>query len=295
VKRPAIHFSAADPIPTFSGLVHYLASHFTEEEGTARKIIAAVYRDPAVCLRLLRLANSPYYGYQGRVGDPARAAEVIGPAALQAMTMGAPVFSEWERERAPQAVAEVWAHSYLTAMCARFIAESMKNVVNPLLDPPQIQAAALLHDLGKLLFLTRKPREYAALLKGAPNDAALEAEERGGFGVSHGEAGRLAAEGWDLPPLFSAAAAFVGRKGVARSGIRLSLEMIDTAHDLVLTGGARDAPGWIPRPVLDQAVQRLRKGSEGAVAFYRALCGPPGSIEEIEKTGIPKERDVLWR
>ena len=121
MKRPAIHFSAADPIPTFAGLVHYLASHFVEEESTTRKIVAAVYRDPAVCARLLRLANSPYYGYQGRVGDPARAAEVIGPAALQAMTMGAPVFAVWERERAPQAVAEVWAHSYLTAPLHRLV------------------------------------------------------------------------------------------------------------------------------------------------------------------------------
>ncbi|MCP5006301.1 MAG: HDOD domain-containing protein, partial [Planctomycetes bacterium] len=53
----------------------------------------------------------------------------------------------------------IWFHSYYTALCSKYLGSKFE----PLLDPNEIWTAALLHDVGKLIYLKLFPDHYKAL------------------------------------------------------------------------------------------------------------------------------------
>jgi putative nucleotidyltransferase with HDIG domain len=86
-----------------------------------------------------------------------------------------------------------WRHSIATALCAELLARRLRTCEEFAFT------AGLLHDIGRLVLVTRFPKEYAAALKHrAKNDGYLIDSERAVLGIDHITAGHALAQHWNF-------------------------------------------------------------------------------------------------
>jgi putative nucleotidyltransferase with HDIG domain len=159
-----------------------------------------VAQDPAITARVLRLANSGYYGLREQVTHPEQAATVIGARALRNVAMQVSVLQRYEHLRSiPDFdLDELWAHSLLTARLSQAIAELCYARTG--VAPEDFYACGLLHDIGKVVMLEGLDDAYVECLRYArlTGTSWHQAEERI-LGFTHIEVGSLLAQQWQLP------------------------------------------------------------------------------------------------
>ena len=165
-------------------------------------LLACLHSEPALSARVLKVANSPYYGMAGRVGTVDFALRVLGLAAVRGIA-AAGCLDRALPPRAGQAFdpARFRLHS-LAVACA---AQQLSRALNADIDGEAFMAG-LLHDIGLLLMARAHPAAMATFAPpaGLAEGAAL-ALERAHFGVDHAACAGLLVEAWQLPPWLRAA------------------------------------------------------------------------------------------
>lgn len=153
----------------------------------------AIEADPVITARVLRLANSAYFGFRRRVEAIGEAVVVVGFRSvrnLAACVAVAPVFA---REDGLLDRVALWRHSCGVAEASRLIA------VHQSADDGAAYVCGLLHDVGQLVLSELLGGPYADAARGAAREGrCLEEVERDAFGVDHGWAGGVLAERWSL-------------------------------------------------------------------------------------------------
>jgi putative nucleotidyltransferase with HDIG domain len=192
-------------VPTIPVLLARILAVVGADRSSTRELVEVMQRDQALTGRVLRLANSGFFGFSREVSTLARAVMILGFGTVRSLALGVKV---WETliGRASVPLTELWQHSALVGAASRLIAQRTRAA-----DPEEVFTAGLLHDIGRVVLALRFPGEYAALLEAAPEldgtPAPLEARERAVFGIDHSQAGAWLAESWKLPPVISEAAA----------------------------------------------------------------------------------------
>ncbi len=156
--------------------------------------------DPAITARVLRLANSPFYGLREPVTSAERAVTVIGARALRNVAMQCSIVRRYEhlRDIPDFDLDELWRHLVLTAQLAQSIGAAARQRSE--LAPDDLYACGLLHDVGKVVILDALTDEYLECIRIARRTGSqLHDAERRVFGFSHVEVGALLAAQWQLP------------------------------------------------------------------------------------------------
>jgi HD-like signal output (HDOD) protein len=261
--------AANRPLPTLPAVVARLLALYATEEHQAEDVAAALETDPALAGRVLRLANSAYYGFVGRVDTVQRAVVLLGKVTVQAVALAASLLRAWRGRALPPAVEEIWVHSYLCGVGCRYLGRLLpRSAVR--ISPDALFLGGLLHDVGKLLFLTEDPGGYAEDLEAAESDAALRLREVERFGRDHEEAGAELLEAWNLPSWLSAVVRY-GNDGDLRAEFRAPQEVLAASHAAVR--GEPSAHHRLITPDLAAALaERLEAARPEAEEFYRAIA-----------------------
>jgi putative nucleotidyltransferase with HDIG domain len=125
----------------------------------------------------------------------------------------------------PEQFDRFWYHAFHTALSAKAICRSLARSV----DPEQLHVAALLHDVGKLVYLKFFPEPYQELSRHCLSqaDMMVDAEEQLGL-TSHVELGTTLADRWSMPSAVKQACAFHELRDLKR----LNDERADNADEL---------------------------------------------------------------
>ncbi len=184
-----------EPIP-MSGTK--LANLVADPESTLESITEVVGLDQALAGRALRAANSAASAARSTITTVKEAVVRLGRSTMLTLGFGTKV-----RQQLQQAVPEfglaenmLWRHSVAAALAA----ESMGSLCQVQI-PPESYAAALLHDIGKLVlarFLDPDLLSYLERAQREGRDSPLEAEMEI-LEVNHAELGALIARHWGLP------------------------------------------------------------------------------------------------
>ena len=157
------------------------------------KVIA---KDPALSARLLRIVNSPFYGFQAKIDTISRAIAVIGIADLTNLIIATTVVDRFGK--IPGELIDMtsfWMRSIQTAVIARLLAKH-----SAVLHTERLFLAGLLHDLGSLVLSQKMPELYHRVLLAADHDRRLQAGfEQELIGFTHAEVGRELLKSWGLP------------------------------------------------------------------------------------------------
>ena len=172
-----------------------------DPKASTRDFERVIAQDAALASKVLRMANSPYYGGNGRITSISRAIAVLGLNAIRTIVMSlsfhAMVHARNRKSRFNRQ--EYWRHSLATAIAGRVLARLKRSKWDD-----EIFLAGLLHDIGKLIadqFLPDDMEVFisrtAQITSGTPEDL-LHLESKV-LGASHVELGSYAAQKWNLP------------------------------------------------------------------------------------------------
>jgi HD-like signal output (HDOD) protein len=186
-------------LPTLPAVMQKLSALLEDPDAGARDIGQLVAEDVALTAKVLKIANSAYYGLRERCLAPQQAASILGMKVLRNVVMQAAVTKQYDHMKGLAFdIDGVWRHSILTAHCCQFLGRKCHNSVG--LAPDELYICGLLHDLGQVVLLDGLGQEYIEVVEHA-RDSALElhvAEEQQ-LGFAHSDVGALLVQQWGLP------------------------------------------------------------------------------------------------
>jgi putative nucleotidyltransferase with HDIG domain len=161
-------------------------------------IAAEMERDAALTTKILRLVNSAQFGIQRKIVSPEEAIQILGVAFVRDLVLAIQTFTNFQKSPANYAVpSTVWEQSIRTSCAARKLGRAL-GFSDTVCE--QAFLAGLLHDVGKLILITKAHEDYKSLLDYASRFqlSASEAERRL-FGVTHAQLGAYLLALWGLP------------------------------------------------------------------------------------------------
>ena len=176
-----------------------IARMVDDPNSSATDIGREISHDAALTARLLRIANSPLFGQQGKIATISRAITVLGIRQVRDLTVGITAVRTFDGVgNELVTMATFWRHSVLCAVAADQIAAQRGGRRG---DTPFV--AGLLHDIGQLVIFNRVPdlaRQALLASADAVHDLDLYLCERNVMGFDHGTVGIALARSWGLPP-----------------------------------------------------------------------------------------------
>ena len=189
---------AVNDLPALPQVVVQVIKLTEDPDSTAQDINYVLNQDQAITAKVLKMANSAFYGFPRRIGSVTDAIIMLGFRTLRSIVMAASVSDILNKEIEGYALeyGELWRHSQCTAMAARLIARKSKFAFLDL-----AYTAALLHDIGKVILnnIMKETYREVVTLVSEDNISFIEAENKI-LGFNHAEVGARVAEKWNLPP-----------------------------------------------------------------------------------------------
>jgi HD-like signal output (HDOD) protein len=195
---PAALIAGDDDMGSFPEVYFELQKALDNPGNSDAYIADIIGRDPSLTARLLKLANSPLYGFASRVDSLARGVMMVGARELIHLSLGLSVISKF-KDIPPGLlnVRQLWEHAVGCAVFARLLAAQAEK-----LSMDRLFVAGLTHDLGLLAMLKKIPRHMAWIMKTVRTERLpLYAAERRLLGYDHAELGQAMMQKWRLPPV----------------------------------------------------------------------------------------------
>lgn len=190
-------------LPSLPAAVTELLTSFDNEDVDIAAIVRLISRDQGLAARVLRVANSSFYGLQSKVASINEAVVVIGFRAVRSMVLAVGVTGLFKVDKCPGFdLRSYLRHGVGVALVARALASHHGR------NPEMAFTGGILHDLGQLALAANFPGELsAALAYREQHDCPLVVAERDLLGIDHAAIGGILAENWSFPDTLRAALA----------------------------------------------------------------------------------------
>lgn len=173
-----------------------------DPDSSIADIAKVVSQDPSFTVRLLRVANSPFYGFSSTIDTVSKAVSVIGTGQIRNLALATAVarsFAGLPNDLV--SMENFWHHSLYCALVARILA---KRVKARRCDADAVFTAGLLHDIGELVIFNRLPeqaKEALLMVLDSADEFPVYQAERQAIGFDHADVGGELARQWHLPPM----------------------------------------------------------------------------------------------
>ena len=180
------------PLPT---IVQRILAVTESPDSSADDVAKVLSGDPAIAAKILRVANSPFYGMSRQVTQVSRAVVMLGSVAVRNLVLGI-----CARDAFPSPVphapehAILWRHSIGVGSASDLIARELG-----LKPSEEAFVAGLLHDIGQLAMAILQPETLRAVFQEQGRGVRFLTLERQHFGIDHTEAGCKILAQWGLP------------------------------------------------------------------------------------------------
>jgi len=181
-------------LPTvYSSLMNVLA----DPKSTIQDIASILSCDQASTTKVLKVVNSPFYGFSGQIDTISRAVVILGFNEIYNLILSTYLMDFFTKKDAVLEFRPVdfWGHSMAVGIATRLIGQKVE-----LPGQENFFVSGVLHDIGKLVFFEFSEDQFAtALAHSKENRQSLQAAELEVFGIDHPEVGALLAEKWRFP------------------------------------------------------------------------------------------------
>jgi diguanylate cyclase (GGDEF)-like protein len=165
------------------------------DDYTFKDLAAIVESDPALVVKILKIANSSYYGSGRKVTNIETALSVLGSNAVKNIALSFVIMKDITSSKNDYFDLDMfWRRAITAAVAAELVAELVG------LQSQDIFVSALLQDIGVIIFQTSLPTEYSAVMKeNVTGQEPLHEIENRYFGFNHHELGAELLSNWHLP------------------------------------------------------------------------------------------------
>jgi putative nucleotidyltransferase with HDIG domain len=187
-------------LPSLPAVVVRVMQSLNNPKTSASDLNQIISSDQALAAKLLRLVNSPYYGFPRRITTITHAVVILGQNTVRNLTLSLGVSGVFDGHTSYQSLDReaFWAHSMAVAVASQVIAKRRRLSVK---QTEEVFVGGLLHDLGKLFLDQFFPDQYAITIKLAHQaNISIWDAEKSAIGIGHIVVGKRIAERWALPP-----------------------------------------------------------------------------------------------
>jgi len=212
-----------DPKTLVSGFVHLaslpdihlrISAILETADFSTEKLGQMIGRDPALSARLLKIVNSPFYGFPSTIDTLSRAVTLIGSRDLNDIILATSVTRLFRG--IPNNLVDMdsfWRHSIYAAAAARELSAYLPQGES---GRERCFLIGLLHDIGSLLIYNKLPElAREALLRSRYNRIELRQAELEVIGFDHAQVGAELLRAWRLPANLITAVEFHHQPGLA--------------------------------------------------------------------------------
>jgi HD-like signal output (HDOD) protein len=166
-----------------------------DPDHTRDQVAEILSYDPSLSARVLRIANSSYYGFPREIESVASAVGIIGEIDLRNLVLATSVAGSMNAlSYRGVNIDDFWLHSLRCGITARLIAKGIGGF-----SPETLFLAGILHDLGILVIYQHDATLAAAISRQIDQQHQLRDQaERELLGFDHAEVGALLLEAWGL-------------------------------------------------------------------------------------------------
>jgi putative nucleotidyltransferase with HDIG domain len=186
-------------LPTLPTVIDRITRLLQNPQTSAEEIGKAITVDQALASKVLKLVNSAFYGFPGKIGTITHSVVILGFSTVKNVVLTASIFDIFHRKGSPLGsfdIEQFWKHSIATGAASQAIAKHIGFE-----QKETCFIAGLLHDIGKLILCHHMPAEFARIVNNAAAKEILFYEsERELFDLTHCEVGDILTRKWNLPP-----------------------------------------------------------------------------------------------
>ncbi len=168
-----------------------------DEKSSARDLANVLMKDPALAAKMLRLANSPYFGAGRQITSITQAVMILGLRATTALALSASIYDLTGKWQSSIERVRFWRHSLSVAITAREIATLCRYEC-----AEEAFVCGLLHDIGLLVLEKSFPDRFARIWQQAQSGENIIVVEEHHWGTNHARIGQFLLEQWQLPTSF---------------------------------------------------------------------------------------------
>lgn len=167
-----------------------------DDAASADRIAKVVSTDMSLAAKLIKLVNSPLYGFSQTIDSISRAVALVGAKELSTLALGISAINYFKD--IPSELIDMqtfWRHSITCGIFAKILAGTQTG-----LSPERFFIAGLLHDVGRLILFKKLP--YAsteAMLFSRENSIPLVEAELSVMEFTHTDVSTPLLQSWKFP------------------------------------------------------------------------------------------------
>jgi HD-like signal output (HDOD) protein len=185
-------------IPTLPVIIEKITRLLQNPQTSAEEIGKAITTDQALASKVLKLVNSAFYGFPGKISTITHAVVILGFSTVKNVVLTASIFDAFSKRISLSQnfdMQKFWLHSIACGAASQCIAKHIGFGAKE-----ECFIAGLIHDVGKILMCNYLPEEFEAVVQNRMLKNCLFFEsEKEVLHITHQELGGIIAERWNLP------------------------------------------------------------------------------------------------
>ncbi len=192
-----INLECIDSLPTLPTAFMRVSELLNDPTVTAKKLAEVIETDQAIAMKLLKIVNSPFFGFSRKIMTVQDAVVLLGFNATRNTVMTISVIRTLRDHSSDVEdfdMSAFWKHAITTGIVSRFLARKTQ------VDPEKAFVAGIVHDIGKIILEQYFKEEMQKVLQLVRSkkisfyQAELEV-----YKGTHCDLGSYLADKWNLP------------------------------------------------------------------------------------------------
>lgn len=183
----------------YSGMSLEIIRVVSDDQVDMTDMVAAINKSPAIAARILRCANSAYYGQRSQISTVREAIiRVLGLSITRGLALAMAMSSDFETDKVHNFnERRYWFNAVTTANIAQGLSHYVVPDDRP--APATAYTAGLIYNIGIQALVHCFPEIMNRIF--AQASASLKEQTFAEIGLDHHEASALLAQNWDLPDI----------------------------------------------------------------------------------------------
>ena len=181
-------------LPAMPKAALHILSVIEDPRTTATRLERAVAMDQALTAKILRIANSPFYGAVRDIKTVSEAIVRLGYVTIRNWTLVTATKSVFLGAGAGLLFQKIWRQSVLSAMASQLVAQSIRRA-----EPEMVFVGGLMQNIGQLVLARSHPELFHQVVSvSAEEGLPYHVVEQELLGFDHGDLGALLIKEWNL-------------------------------------------------------------------------------------------------
>lgn len=234
----------------------------------AEELGRAIKTDQVLAASVLKLVNSAFYGFPGRIANISHAVVLLGFSAVKNIVLTASILEAFKMDKRKEGFSSesLWRHSFACGVTAQCLAKTLGYK-----DSEECFIAGLIHDIGKIILFQLVPEDFIRVYKKANHTKTLFYDcELEVLGTTHEEVGSILIQQWRLPKQIFESVSYHHCPNPGRNGFQLTA-IVHTA-DILARALNYGSGGDAKIPIIDENVwNALKLDNVALVPLFDAI------------------------